>query len=106
MNQPYKYTMIMQGLIFTSPKVKWPANFIGMIKHSEEIGKPTGTLIFTDENGQIHREDGPAVIYPEIGPRWYLNNKRYDFLAYLSDLKNIRQRTSEEIEHIKSQWKV
>jgi hypothetical protein len=26
-------------------------------------------------NGDLHREDGPAVIYPDGTQRWYLNDK-------------------------------
>ncbi len=42
--------------------------------------KPTeitkdGTLVWRDENGKLHREDGPAAIYPNGKQFWYINGK-------------------------------
>lgn len=36
---------------------------------------PNGTQIWY-QNGKVHRVDGPAVIYPNYTVRWYLDNKR------------------------------
>jgi len=34
-----------------------------------------GTQIWKNENGYFHREDGPAVIYPDGTQYWYINGK-------------------------------
>jgi len=34
----------------------------------------TGTQIWV-ENGVVHREDGPAVIFPDAVVRWYVRGK-------------------------------
>jgi hypothetical protein len=40
-----------------------------------------GTVRFYNENGQLHREDGPAIEYCKSkaggGNRWYLNGKKH-----------------------------
>ena len=33
-------------------------------------------------NGEIHREDGPAVEYPDGRVRWFLNGRRYSFCEW------------------------
>jgi hypothetical protein len=33
--------------------------------------------IFYRVNGQLHREDGPAVIHPDGGKEWWLNGERH-----------------------------
>jgi len=61
------------------------------------------------KNGERHREDGPAVFYTKhhARPEWWLNDEFYTSLVkYLKDLKKIRPRTPEEIEHIKKQWAI
>ena len=34
-----------------------------------------GTVKWYNENGQLHREDGPAVEYADGGRQWYLNDQ-------------------------------
>ena len=45
-----------------------------------------GTKIWRNERGEIHREDGPAVIYPNGKQCWYINGKfhREDGPAFIS----------------------
>ena len=33
--------------------------------------------VWYNERGQFHREDGPAVEYPDGSKQWYLNGKRH-----------------------------
>ncbi len=36
-----------------------------------------GTIKYRNEEGDLHREDGPAVIYNYGSKFWYLNGKRH-----------------------------
>ena len=36
-----------------------------------------GTQIWRNENGDRHREDGPATIYPDGRRFWYINGKHH-----------------------------
>ena len=36
-----------------------------------------GTIEWRNENGELHRIDGPAVIYPRGTQSWWLNHKRH-----------------------------
>ena len=36
-----------------------------------------GTVYWETEMGQLHRTDGPAVIYPNGSNLWYYNGKRH-----------------------------
>jgi hypothetical protein len=39
-----------------------------------------GNIVWYNEEGQYHREDGPAVIYASgRGSYWRLNNREYSF---------------------------
>lgn len=38
-------------------------------------GYPDGTEIYLNEQGQIHRDGAPAVIYPNGAKEWYRNGK-------------------------------
>ena len=38
---------------------------------------PDGKQIWRNENGNRHREDGPAVIYPDGSQFWYINDIRH-----------------------------
>jgi hypothetical protein len=39
------------------------------------ITLPNGTKEWKNENGQYHRDDGPAVIYPSGTKAWYKNGQ-------------------------------
>ena len=45
-------------------------------------------------NGQFHREDGPAIEYPDGYKLWYLNGQRYynksNFIKALMKLKKMK----------------
>ena len=43
-----------------------PKYFVQKDEHGE---------IWKNENGQLHREDGPAVICPDGTQKWYINDK-------------------------------
>lgn len=49
----------------------------GQIHRNEgpAVTLPNGTEIWY-QNGKVHRADGPAVLYPDQSARWYLDNKR------------------------------
>ena len=36
-----------------------------------------GAIIYRNKNKQCHREDGPAVIFPEGDKLYYLNDKNF-----------------------------
>jgi hypothetical protein len=38
-----------------------------------------GTIVWYNEYGEIDREDGPAVIYPDGEVEWCLNSEPYEF---------------------------
>lgn len=44
-------------------------------RHSRRILRDGSVAFFNDAN-QLHRDDGPAVITPEGGLRWYQNGKQ------------------------------
>jgi len=48
----------------------------GAIKQTHRY---TGTIRYFDEKNKLHREDGPAVIYPDGYQKWYYNNKLHRF---------------------------
>lgn len=93
----YKYTNITNNLITTDNNQKIP-NFIGIhyctIAFHDEDGRlhrlngPAVLIICINyenggqewwRHGELHREDGPAIIIPDnySKQRWYLNHKRY-----------------------------
>jgi hypothetical protein len=41
-----------------------------------------GTIVWYNEEGFYHREDGPAVIYPDGEVEWYLNSEPYEFAKW------------------------
>jgi len=53
-----------------------------------------GTILWYNESGELHREDGPAMIHPMIHPydtascskNWWLNSKEYPFDDWLIKL--------------------
>lgn len=34
-----------------------------------------GSIIYVSERGKLHREDGPAITYPDGTKKWYLHGK-------------------------------
>lgn len=36
-----------------------------------------GNILYRNENGELHRDDGPAVISPHGGKIWYRNGKKH-----------------------------
>ena len=46
------------------------------MKITKEIDKD-GTIRYYNEQGQLHREDGPAVEYIDGTKVWFLNDKRH-----------------------------
>ena len=36
-----------------------------------------GTIKYFNDEGKLHREDGPAVIYPDGTKFWYVNGHRH-----------------------------
>jgi hypothetical protein len=52
-------------------KVQWTGFEVGMHKD------PAGNIRYRDENGNLHRDDGPAVIYWDGEQRWYKHGIRH-----------------------------
>ena len=44
---------------------------------SKIIVLPNGIKIWSNEEGQMHRDDGPAMIWPDGTKLWYQNDKRH-----------------------------
>ena len=42
---------------------------------SSERIENSGIIYYYNENDQLHREDGPAVIYPDGTEMWYKNDQ-------------------------------
>lgn len=47
-------------------------------------------LIHTNEKGQWHREDGPAIEYPNGRKFWYLNGDEYTELEHEQEVIKIK----------------
>ena len=45
---------------------------------------------YRNENGQLHREDGPAIEYSSGYKSWYLNGIRYTEDQYQHELAKIK----------------
>ena len=61
-----------------------------------------GRIIYRLPDGQLHREDGPAIIYSETMVSWYLNNyKFYSVDAYLDANDHI---SDEDKTLLKLEW--
>jgi hypothetical protein len=48
--------------------------------NKDDLSRAAGCYLYSDtkiwiENGVVHREDGPAVIFPDGVYRWYLRGK-------------------------------
>jgi hypothetical protein len=43
---------------------------------------PDGNIRWFNEEGEHHREDGPALIFHNAGVRWRLNGSNYSFNAW------------------------
>ena len=44
---------------------------------SKPVIDSDGTKRWYNEQGKRHREDGPAIVYPDGSKQWYLNGKRH-----------------------------
>jgi hypothetical protein len=42
-----------------------------------------GTIMWFNEHGQYHKEDGPAAIRPNGRVSWWLNGTKYPFKSWL-----------------------
>jgi flagellar basal body rod protein FlgG len=42
-----------------------------------------GDIHWYNEEGQLHKEDGPAVIWANGNSYWFLNGKHYDFYEWI-----------------------
>ena len=47
------------------------------MKVTRTIDKRSGIIFYKKSNGEYHREDGPALIYPDGTAYWYQNDKLY-----------------------------
>lgn len=48
-----------------------------MIKRIYGLNGCLGWIIHTNEQDQLHREDGPAIEYDNGAKAWYINGKRH-----------------------------
>jgi hypothetical protein len=45
-----------------------------------------GQVYWYNEAGEVHREDGPAIVYPTDDVAWYLYGDDYEFADWLIEL--------------------
>ena len=45
-------------------------------------------------NGNLHREDGPAIEYPDGYKEWYLNGKEYTEAQWKKEIVKIKNKNS------------
>lgn len=57
-----------------------------------------GTVYWFNENNILHREGGPAIIYPNGCGRFYLNGKYYTEKDYWEKVKPEEEMTIAQIE--------
>ena len=58
--------------------------------------RSSGTKLWHNEDGQMHREDGPAVIWADGKKEWWIEGKRYSFQEWADEL-NLDQKTRLEM---------
>lgn len=63
---------------------------------SFELRSNKGVSIYCNDDGDLHREDGPAVKYDDGRKLWYLNGKEYTKGTWLIELA-YRKTTKNEI---------
>ena len=63
------------------------------------IEHPDGTKYWY-LNGKLHREDGPAVEYPDGRKFWYLNGKEYTEEEFLKKTSKVKELTVTELEKL------
>jgi hypothetical protein len=51
-------------------------------------------------NGQLHREDGPAVEYPSGAKSWYLNDEYLTETEFNAKMNTVKELTVAEIESL------
>jgi hypothetical protein len=63
------------------------------IKHFGAWQQPNGSYVnkwgtnsWYNEEGQVHKEDGPALTYISTNVSWWVNNKRYNFNDWCNHL--------------------
>lgn len=49
--------------------------------------EPDGTKLWYNKDRQLHRIDGPAVIWPDGYVTWWLNGNLYSFTEWADQLK-------------------
>ena len=52
-------------------------DFIEALTGTIEVRRDSGTLIYRDRDGQIHRTGGPAVICADGSLMWYFRGQRH-----------------------------
>jgi hypothetical protein len=55
---------------------------------------------FWYKNGELHREDGPAVEYYDGTKKWYLNGFNYTEEEFLKKISPVKELTVAEIEKL------
>jgi hypothetical protein len=66
------------------------------IEEFDSIEQPDGSYLDNDgdiswfnDDGEWHKEEGPALIYSNGDVEWYLNGKIYSFADWLIELANV-----------------
>jgi hypothetical protein len=49
-----------------------------------------GTIVYTNEKGQLHREDGPAVVWPNGDELYFLNRIGYSKENYEKEVIKLK----------------
>ena len=47
------------------------------LKYRIDVNPDTGTRSYRNAAGKLHREDGPAIIFPNGTVMWFLNGARH-----------------------------
>jgi hypothetical protein len=56
-------------------------NTFGAVEQSDGswLHSIDGQVYWYNKEGRIHREDGPAIVYPDSDIDWYLHGDEYEF---------------------------
>ena len=54
-----------------------PAELYSALKYRVEVSPITGTRMYYNSAGQLHREDGPAIEYANSNKEWWQNDQRH-----------------------------
>jgi hypothetical protein len=52
------------------------------------LHKHDGEIFWYDEDGAIHREDAPAIIYPSGNVEWFIHGVEYLFDDWIKESNN------------------